>query len=100
MKRLLHPDIHETLAINPEQYSLQVSRGRLSSFRYAVAGWLHMLRYSKNVRIQMIASVMVLPLTVWLQVPARDIALIVVVVGMVWLAEFMNAAIEASHQHC
>lgn len=96
MKRLIHPDILETLAINPEHHSLQVSRGRLASLRYAIAGWLHMLIYAKNIRIQLVASLIIMPICIWLEIPLRDLAVIVLVIGMVWLAEFMNAAIEAA----
>lgn len=96
LKRWLHPDISETLAIDPAHYSHQISRGRLASFRYALAGLLHMLRYSKNVRIQCLASALVLIMCVGLAIPLRDVAVIVLVIGMVWLAEFLNAAIEAA----
>ena len=95
-RKWLHPDIAETLAINPEQYSYRVSEGRWASFRYAVAGLLHMLRYSKNVRIQAIASLIVAIFGLWLEIPSRDWAVIIIVIGMVWLAEFVNAAIEAA----
>lgn len=96
MKRLIHSDILETLAIDPAQHSLKVSRGRLASFRYAVAGLLHMLRYAKNIRIQAVATMIVLGVGVWLALPARDIAVLVLTIGVVWLAEFVNAAVEAA----
>ena len=95
-ERLVPQDIRETLAINPEKYSLQVSHSRLASFQYALAGWLHMLRYQKNTRIQAVASVIVFGVSIWLQIPARDLAVIVLMVAMVWMAEFINAAIEAA----
>lgn len=96
MKFFLHPDIAETLAIDPAHYSHHVSTSRLSSFRYALAGLLHMLRYAKNIRIQALATLLVLPFCWWLAIPARDVAVIVLVIGMVWMAEFINAAIEAA----
>jgi diacylglycerol kinase len=95
-ERLVHQDIRETLAINPEAYSPQVSHSRLASFRYALAGWLHMLRYQKNTRIQAVASLGVFGISIWLQIAARDLAVIVLMVAMVWMAEFINAAIEAA----
>lgn len=96
VKRLVHKDIQDTLAINPEDYSLQVSTSRLASLRYAVAGWLHMLRYQKNTRIQAVASVLVFALSLWLAIPPRDLAIIVLTVAVVWMAEFVNAAVEAA----
>jgi diacylglycerol kinase len=94
--KLVHPDIRETLAVDPQNYSPRLSASRAASFRYAVAGWLHMLRYQKNTRLQAIASVSVFAFALWLKIPADDFAVIVLVVAMVWMAEFINAAIEAS----
>jgi diacylglycerol kinase (ATP) len=95
-KRFIHRDILTTRAINPQDYSPQVSTNRASSLRYAIAGWLHMLRYQKNTRIQALASIVVFAFSLWLQIPARDFAIIVVAVAIVWMAEFINAAIEAA----
>ena len=95
-ERFVHQDIRETLSINPEAYSLKVSHSRLASFRYALAGWLHMLRYQKNTRIQAVASLAVFGLSIWLQIAARDFAVIVLMVAIVWMTEFINAAIEAT----
>lgn len=95
-KPLVHKDIQDTLAIDPADYSLQVSANRLASLRYAVAGWLHMLRYQKNTRIQAVASVLVFAMSLWLAIPPRDLAIIVLTVAVVWMAEFVNAAVEAA----
>lgn len=95
-KLLVHKDIQDTLAIDPADYSLQVSANRLASLRYAVAGWLHMLRYQKNTRIQAVASVLVFAMSLWLAIPPRDLAIIVLTVAVVWMAEFVNAAVEAA----
>lgn len=95
-RRVVHPDIQKTLAVNPEAYSPQISESRLASLRYAIAGWLHMLRYQKNTRIQAGASIIVLIVSMWLRIPARDLAVIVSVIGLVWMAEFLNAGIEAA----
>lgn len=95
-ERYFHRDILATLAIDPADFSLQISTSRLASFRYAVAGCLHMLRYQKNVRILTVASVGVLIGSIWLELAARDLAVIVLTMTMVWMAEFVNAAIEAA----
>jgi diacylglycerol kinase len=84
-----------TARINPDHYSVKTSPNRLRSLGYAVAGWLYMLRWQKNVRIQVIASVAALVLALWLGVDAYGIALIVLVITIVWMAEFLNAAVEA-----
>ncbi|MBL8132166.1 MAG: diacylglycerol kinase family protein [Anaerolineae bacterium] len=85
-----------TARINPEGYSYHTSRGRLSSLSYALAGWLYMLRWQKNTRIQAAASLAVLMLALWLQVGWTELAILILTISMVWMAEFMNAAVEAA----
>src|SRR5690606_28910348 len=85
-----------TMKIDPDDYSPLTSRNRRLSFAYAVAGWLYMLRRQKNTRIQMVASIMVMLLALALQVDAGRLALLVIVITIVWMAEFLNAAVEAA----
>jgi diacylglycerol kinase len=84
-----------TARINPDSYSVKTSPNRLRSLGYALAGWLYMLRWQKNVRIQAAASIAAIVLAFWLQVDRYGIALIVLVITIVWMAEFLNAAVEA-----
>lgn len=91
-----HPDTLETLNTQPERYSPIVSTSRLKSLRYALAGWLYMLRYQKNTRIQAFASIIVFLVGLWLGLAPHDWAILVVVITMNWMAEFINAALEAA----
>lgn len=91
-----HDHIRETLAIDPALHSQKVSENRTNSFVYAFAGILHMLRYAKNVRLQALMTLMVLLICAWLQIAAVEWALIIIVIGLNWVAEFINAAIEAT----
>jgi diacylglycerol kinase len=91
-----HPDTLETLNAQPERYSPIVSTSRVKSLRYALAGWLYMLRYQKNTRIQALASIFVFLVGLWLGLPAHDWAILVVIITMNWMAEFVNAALEAA----
>ncbi len=84
-----------TARINPDDYSMKTSTSRLKSLGYALAGWLYMLRWQKNVRILILASVLAVVVSLWLQVDAVSLAVIVVIITVVWMAEFMNAAVEA-----
>lgn len=84
-----------TARINPDEYSVKTSRNRLKSLGYALAGWLYMLRWQKNVRILILASVLATAGALWLQVSASELAVIILVISIVWMAEFMNAAVEA-----
>jgi diacylglycerol kinase len=70
-------------------------KSRRRSFQYAFAGWRYVLRTQHNTWIHTLASAMALALGAWLGLAARDWALIIVAVAMVWMAEFINTALEA-----
>ncbi len=89
-------DITGDLSIDPGDYSPVVSSSRWTSFCYALSGWLYMLRYQKNTRIQAAATVVVVGAGLWLGISPGEWAVIVLAVTMVWMAEFINAAIEAA----
>lgn len=88
-------ELTSTARINPDDYSLITSQNRVVSLGYAVAGWLYMLRWQKNTRIQAVASIIVMLLAVWLQISALELAVIILTITIVWMAEFINAAVEA-----
>lgn len=96
MFRHLYDHLTATARIDPTRYAAQVSPNRFASLGYALRGWLYMLLRQKNTRIMTVASVGALALTLWLQLPAVEIALIVIVITIIWLAEFVNAGIEAA----
>lgn len=85
-----------TMKIDPDRYSPITSTSRVTSLGYALAGWLYMLRRQKNTRIQAVASVAVIALALWLQVDFIGLAIIILSITMVWMAEFVNAAVEAA----
>lgn len=84
-----------TMQIDPDDYSPITSTSRKSSLGYAIAGWLYMLRRQKNTRLQGVASITVFALALWLQIDLLGWALLVLTIAMVWMAEFLNAAVEA-----
>ncbi len=84
-----------TMKINPDEYSMITSPNRIQSFGYALAGWLYMLRYQKNTRIMSVASIGVMALALWLQVDFMGLAALIMTITLVWMAEFLNAAVEA-----
>ena len=91
----LHPDMQATLSTPPDDYSPITSKSRTASLRYALAGWLYMLRYQKNVRIQAVATLLVGVFGLWLGLHPLDWAILIVMITLNWMAEFTNAAIEA-----
>jgi diacylglycerol kinase (ATP) len=90
-----HPDTLETLAARPENFSPIVSANRLKSARYALAGWLYMLRYQKNTRIQAVFSIAIIVFGFWLGLSPVEWAVIILTITINWMAEFINAALEA-----
>src|SRR3954471_20529388 len=83
-----------TMKINPGQYGLNVSPNRVQSLGYALAGWLYMLRYQKNTRIMSVSTIIIFVMALWLQVDFAGLAILVLTITTVWMAEFLNAAIE------
>ncbi len=89
-------DVAETLGTDPRDYSPVISDSRWASFRYALSGWAYMLRYQKNTRLQAAASAIVLLVGLWLEITPGEWAVIILSIALVWMAEFVNAAIEAA----
>jgi len=70
-----------------------ISRWR--SFGHAARGWTYVMRTQQNTWVHALAAVVVFLLGLWLRLPPRDWAVIVLTVTMVFAAEFVNTAIEA-----
>ncbi len=70
-------------------------RLRARSFRFAFAGWWYVIRTQKNAWIHALFSIAVLLLALFLNLGLRDLAVLVVTIGMVWMGEFINTALEA-----
>lgn len=85
-----------TAKIDPNDYALTTSSSRWSSFKYALAGWLYMLRRQRNTWIMAWATPLVMVLALWLRVDSISWALLFMAITIVWLTEFLNAAVEAS----
>jgi diacylglycerol kinase len=68
---------------------------RAHSFRYAFSGWWYVIRTQRNAWIHTVVSIVVVSLCLWLGISARDWAVIILAIAMVWTAEFINTALEA-----
>ncbi len=71
------------------------SPSRLAAFRNAFRGWWIVIRTQRNAWIHALASLLVLALGLYLQVGWSDWADLLLAIGLVWLAEFLNTALEA-----
>jgi len=74
---------------------IEFLQSRLRSFRFAFAGWGFVLRTQRNAWVHTIASLMVFGLSLWLALPPRDWAVLILTIALVWTAEFINTALEA-----
>jgi len=72
----------------------QFIRSRLTSFKNALVGWWHVVRTQQNAWIHAIATVSVLLVAIWLKLPLGDWVVLILTIGMVWMAEFINTALE------
>jgi diacylglycerol kinase (ATP) len=70
-------------------------RTRARSFQNAFSGWWYVLRTQRNAWIHALASILVAILGLWLGLPLRDWAVLVLTIAMVWASEFLNTALEA-----
>ncbi|HTU92272.1 MAG TPA: diacylglycerol kinase family protein [Gemmataceae bacterium] len=69
---------------------------RLASFRHAFAGWWYVLRTQHNAWIHALASIAILALALWLGLGSTEWAILILTIAVVWVAEFVNTAVEAS----
>jgi diacylglycerol kinase len=68
---------------------------RIRSFRYALSGLNFVLRTQRNAWIHALATLCVIVLAAWLNLPPRDWAVLILTIGTVWTSEFINTALEA-----
>ena len=73
----------------------QELRRRVKSFQFAIQGWSYVMRTQKNAWIHAVASLAVFAIGLWLGLSRTDWAMLILTIAMVWMAEFMNTALEA-----
>jgi diacylglycerol kinase (ATP) len=74
-----------------EQFSL---RARFRSFRYAFSGIAGFLKQEHNSFIHLLATFVVIALAFVFPLSGTEIILLVLVIGLVWITELVNTAIE------
>ena len=74
---------------------LNFIQSRLRSFGNAFRGFWYVLRTQQNAWIHAVIATLVVILSLWLRLDAREWAIIILTTAMVFTAEFLNTAIEA-----
>jgi len=68
---------------------------RITAIGHALRGWQYVLKTQHNAWIHSSVATLVILMGFWLKIPARDWAVLVLAIAMVFTAEFINTAIEA-----
>lgn len=68
---------------------------RLHSFGHAFRGWWYVMKTQRNAWIHGLVATAVLIVGLWLGLPPRDWAVLILTIAMVFAAEFINTSIEA-----
>jgi len=85
-----------TARIDPNEFrSTSANPDRLSSFKYSVAGMIYMFRHEQSIRALTLVTLFILMLLLWLDIGNVDAALVLLSLGIVWMGEFINSAVEA-----
>ncbi len=80
----------------PVERSGQASANRRQSLGFALAGLRYVLQTQKNTRIMLAATLAVMGLGFWLGADAQSWTVLSLAIAQVWIAEFINSAIEAA----
>ena len=70
-----------------------ISRG--NSLKYASRGLSYVMRTQKNAWIHTVVMLAVIAVSFWLQLTRMEWVAILLVIGMVWTAEFINTSLES-----
>jgi diacylglycerol kinase (ATP) len=73
---------------------LKFLKSRVMSFKHAFIGWWHVIRTQQNAWIHAVATGTTILVAVWLNLPLKDWAVLVLAITIVWIAEFLNTALE------
>ena len=68
---------------------------RSNSFKYASRGLSYVMRTQKNAWIHTVVMLAVIALSFWLQLTRMEWVAVLLVIGMVWTAEFINTSLES-----
>ncbi|GAA4447260.1 diacylglycerol kinase [Nibrella saemangeumensis] len=64
------------------------------SFRFAFRGIFDLFLYENNAKVHLVAAVAVVALGFWLDLSTVEWAIILSQIGLVWMAEALNTALE------
>ncbi len=90
------PIVMSTMQIDPAQYTYQQAGGRWRALLFAIAGLLYLVRRQPSVRALLVVTIVCVLLARWLQISLELFLEMLLVIGLVWITEALNTAIEAA----
>ena len=96
MRSRLRRIVERAAAVDPAVWSVKTSASRISSLAYAISGCFYMLRRQRNMRIIALATVAAVTASLWLELDGIEWSVIALAIALVWITEFINAAVEAA----
>ena len=69
-------------------------RTLLESFNFAVEGIIHVVRTQRNMRIHLLAAVIVLVAAIWVGVSKLELIALLLAIAFVFITEMINSALE------
>jgi len=70
-------------------------RSRGQAFGHAFQGWWYVIRTQKNAWIHTLVTLIVIGMGISLKINLIEWAVLIVTICLVWMAEFINSALEA-----
>jgi diacylglycerol kinase len=72
------------------------SLSRRAAFAHAFSGWWYAMRSQANARFHTLATVGVIVLGIWLRIDRSGWVGLILAIGVVWVTELANTALEAA----
>jgi diacylglycerol kinase len=85
-----------TAKIDPDAHSPVKNKNRLASVKYAIAGLLYLLKREQSIQFATIVTAVVVLLSAWLGIERIEWMVLLLSLGVIWVTECLNTAIEAS----
>lgn len=70
-------------------------RSRSDSLKHALSGLWYVIRTQKNAWLHSVATICILLIAYWIELSPIKWAVMILTIGTVWTAEFINSALES-----
>jgi diacylglycerol kinase len=88
--------VMSTMKIDPDEFSPIRTTSRYQAFLFSLAGIFYLIRRQRSIQGLTLVTIICLILGVWLEVSLALLIEMIVIIGIVWITEALNTAIEAA----